>query len=146
MKNRQAAIGFIFVTVLVDIIGLGIIIPVMPQLITELTGGTISDASIYGGWLMFAYASMQFLFAPVLGGLSDQFGRRKVLLFALFGFGVWGWAWGSCSVGVDMGWDGRCAVGGDGMGLSGVGGDLTGGGGMGWGWPSLPTYLPTYPT
>ncbi len=88
MKNRQAAIGFIFVTVLVDIIGLGIIIPVMPQLITELTGGTISDASIYGGWLMFAYASMQFLFAPVLGGLSDQFGRRKVLLFALFGFGV----------------------------------------------------------
>ncbi|MFH6985057.1 TCR/Tet family MFS transporter [Marinoscillum luteum] len=88
MKNQKAALGFIFITVLIDVTGLGIIIPVLPQLITELTGGTISDASIYGGWLMFAYAFMQFLCAPVLGGLSDQFGRRPVLLFALFGFGI----------------------------------------------------------
>ena len=88
MRHNKAALGFIFVTVLIDVIGLGIIIPVLPQLITELTGGTISDASVLGGWLMFAYAFMSFLFAPVLGGLSDQFGRRPVLLIALFGFGV----------------------------------------------------------
>lgn len=88
MKNGKAALGFIFITVLIDVIGLGIIIPVLPQLITELTGGTISDASVIGGWLMFAYASMQFLFAPILGGLSDQYGRRAILLFSLFGFAI----------------------------------------------------------
>jgi len=88
MKNGKAALGFIFVTVLIDVIGLGIIIPVLPQLIIELTGDTLSQASFYGGMLMFSYAAMQFLFAPVLGGLSDQFGRRSVLLFSLFGFGV----------------------------------------------------------
>ncbi|GAA0891321.1 tetracycline resistance MFS efflux pump [Fulvivirga kasyanovii] len=88
MKNSKAAIGFIFVTLLIDVIGLGIIIPVMPTLIAELINGDISDAAVYGGWLVFAYASMQFVFAPVLGGLSDRFGRRPVLLFSLFGFGV----------------------------------------------------------
>lgn len=88
MKNRSAALGFIFITVLVDVIGLGIIIPVLPGLIMELTGSTISEASYIGGLLMFAYAAMQFLFSPILGGLSDQYGRRTVLLFSLFGFGV----------------------------------------------------------
>ncbi len=86
--NRPAAVGFIFVTLLIDVIGFGIIIPVMPKLITELTGETLSHASRIGGWLMFSYALMQFLCASVLGGLSDQFGRRPVLLFSLFGFGV----------------------------------------------------------
>ncbi|TGE24126.1 MFS transporter [Hymenobacter aquaticus] len=86
--KRQAALGFIFVTLLLDVIGFGIIIPVIPKLISNLTGGTISDASRYGGWLMFAFASMQFLFSPVLGNLSDQYGRRPVLLFALLGFGL----------------------------------------------------------
>jgi DHA1 family tetracycline resistance protein-like MFS transporter len=61
---------------------------VLPKLISELTGGNLSEASQYGGWLMFAYAIMQFLFSPVLGGLSDQFGRRPVLLLSLFGFGL----------------------------------------------------------
>lgn len=88
MKSNKPALSFIFVTMLVDIIGLGIILPVLPALIQELTGGTISDASKYGGWMMFAYAIMQFLFSPILGGLSDRFGRRPILLISLFGFGL----------------------------------------------------------
>lgn len=87
-NTRSAAMGFIFVTVLIDVIGFGIIIPVMPKLIQTLAGGDISRASSIGGLLMFTYAFMQFIFAPVLGNLSDQYGRRSVLLFSLFGFGI----------------------------------------------------------
>lgn len=86
--KKTPALGFIFITLLIDVIGLGIIIPVMPKLISELTGDSISQASRDGGWLLFAYAFTQFIFAPVVGGLSDQFGRRPVLLASLFGFGV----------------------------------------------------------
>jgi MFS transporter, DHA1 family, tetracycline resistance protein len=89
MSKRQApALIFIFITLLIDVIGLGIIIPVIPQLIRGMTDGTVSTASRYGGLLMFAYAAMQFLFSPILGGLSDQYGRRPVLLASLFGFGI----------------------------------------------------------
>ncbi|MCB9081352.1 MAG: TCR/Tet family MFS transporter [Lewinellaceae bacterium] len=87
-KVRSAALIFIFITVLIDVIGLGIIIPVLPSLIMELTGGGLSQASMYGGWLIFSYAIMQFLCAPVIGGLSDRFGRRPILLASLFGFGL----------------------------------------------------------
>jgi DHA1 family tetracycline resistance protein-like MFS transporter len=87
-RNRKAALGFIFLTLLIDVTGLGIIIPVLPKLIEELVHGNISVASRYGGWLTFTYAIMQFLFSPFLGNLSDKFGRRPVLLFSLFGFGV----------------------------------------------------------
>ncbi|MEP6951542.1 MAG: TCR/Tet family MFS transporter [Ginsengibacter sp.] len=87
-SNRNAALGFIFLTLLIDVTGLGIIIPVLPKLIEELIHGNISVASRYGGWLTFAYAIMQFLFSPFLGNLSDKFGRRPILLFSLFGFGV----------------------------------------------------------
>lgn len=87
-SNRKAALGFIFITLLIDVTGLGIIIPVMPKLITQLIHGNMSDAARYGGWLGFAYAIMQFLFAPVLGNLSDRYGRRPVLLLSLLGFGI----------------------------------------------------------
>lgn len=88
LKNGKAAMGFIFVTLLIDVIGFGIIIPVFPKLITQLIHGNISTASKWGGLLTFAYAIMQFLCAPIMGNLSDQFGRRPVLLLSLFGFGV----------------------------------------------------------
>lgn len=87
-NSRKPAIGFIFATLLIDITGLGIIIPVFPKLIQELTGGTLSDAAEYGGWLLFSFAIMQFLFSPVLGNLSDQYGRRPILLTSLFGFAL----------------------------------------------------------
>ncbi len=87
-SKKQAALGFIFVTLLVDVMGFGIIIPVMPQLIQHLIHGTVSEAAPYAGWLAFAYASMQFFFSPVIGNLSDKYGRRPVLLCSLLGFGV----------------------------------------------------------
>lgn len=86
--KKSPALGFIFITLLIDVIGLGIIIPIMPTLIGELTGDSISNAARDGGWLLFAYAFTQFIFAPVVGGLSDQFGRRPILLASLFGFGI----------------------------------------------------------
>lgn len=88
MSKRAPAIGFIFITLLIDIIGFGIIIPVMPNLIQSMTGGSVSDAAEYGGWLLAAYAITQFLCAPIVGGLSDRYGRRPVLLAALFGFTI----------------------------------------------------------
>jgi DHA1 family tetracycline resistance protein-like MFS transporter len=87
-SKKQAAVGFIFITVLLDVIGWGIIIPVVPNLIKELIDGDISEAAKYGGWLTFAYAITQFIFAPVIGNLSDKYGRRPVLLISLFGFSL----------------------------------------------------------
>jgi MFS transporter, DHA1 family, tetracycline resistance protein len=83
----KGALAFIFVTVLVDATGFGIILPVLPRLIMELTGVGIDRAAAYGGGLAFVYALMQFFCAPVLGNLSDAFGRRPVLLFALGALG-----------------------------------------------------------
>jgi DHA1 family tetracycline resistance protein-like MFS transporter len=80
--NRYA-LTFIFITMLVDTIGLGIIIPVTPKIIAELTGEGLSDAARWGGWLMFVFAAMQFFCAPVMGNLSDRFGRRPVLILSL---------------------------------------------------------------
>ena len=88
VKNRNAAVGFIFITLLIDVIGFGVIIPVMPKLISQLKQVDISTASRYGSFLMFAYAAVQFICAPILGNLSDKYGRRPVLLFSLFGFGI----------------------------------------------------------
>lgn len=86
--RRGPALIFIFITLLIDVTGLGIIIPVFPKLIEQLIHGNISQAASWGGWLTFSYALMQFVFSPVLGGLSDRYGRRPVLLFSLFGFGL----------------------------------------------------------
>lgn len=86
--NRKAAIGFIFFTIVIDVTGLGLIIPVLPKLIEELIHGSVSDAAKWGGWLTATYAGMQFIFSPILGGLSDKFGRRPILLFALFGLAI----------------------------------------------------------
>lgn len=87
-SKKQAAIGFIFITLLIDITGWGIIIPVVPDLIKELIHADISEAAKYGGWLGFAYAFTQFVFSPVVGNLSDKFGRRPIILISLFGFAV----------------------------------------------------------
>jgi DHA1 family tetracycline resistance protein-like MFS transporter len=87
-NKKQAAIGFIFITMLIDITGWGIIIPVIPKLVKELIHGDISEAAKYGGWLTFAYAITQFIFAPLIGNLSDKFGRRPIILISLFAFAL----------------------------------------------------------
>ncbi|MEJ5144787.1 MULTISPECIES: TCR/Tet family MFS transporter [unclassified Sphingobacterium] len=86
--DKKAAIGFIFITLLIDITGWGIILPVVPKLIGEFIHSDLSEAAKYGGWLGFAYAITQFIFAPIVGNLSDQYGRRPILLISLFGFAV----------------------------------------------------------
>ena len=78
--DRKAAIGFIFITLLIDVMGWGLIIPVMPDLISQLKGISVNEASPYGAWLLSVYAFTQFVFAPVIGNLSDRYGRRPVLL------------------------------------------------------------------
>ncbi|NKB33782.1 MAG: MFS transporter [Pseudomonadales bacterium] len=83
LKNHQHALAFIIIVVFIDSIGFGIILPVMPQLIIGLTGATLSEASRIGGYLMFAYALVQFFAAPLLGNLGDKYGRRPILLFSL---------------------------------------------------------------
>lgn len=87
-NTRKSGIFFILITILIDCIGFGIIIPIMPSLIKQLTGASLSEASKYGGLLLVAYSVMQFIFSPVLGSLSDKLGRRPILLISLFGLGV----------------------------------------------------------
>jgi DHA1 family tetracycline resistance protein-like MFS transporter len=86
-KTRHA-LAFIAVTLLLDTIGFGLIMPVYPKLLVEITGESLSRAAIYGGWLGFVFAAMQFVFAPILGNLSDRYGRRRVILFAVGALGV----------------------------------------------------------
>ncbi len=88
VKDRKAAMGFIFITLLIDVMGWGLIIPVMPDLIAQLKGIPINEASADGALLLFAYAITQFVFAPLVGNLSDRYGRRPVLLLSLLGFGI----------------------------------------------------------
>src|SRR5678809_1488346 len=86
-QPRKAAVNFIFI-LLLDVMGWGVIIPVMPDLISKLKNIPVNEASPYGAWLLSVYAITQFLFAPVIGNLSDKYGRRPVLLCSLIGFGI----------------------------------------------------------
>jgi DHA1 family tetracycline resistance protein-like MFS transporter len=86
--NRRPALGFIFVTLFLDVLGIGLIIPILPKLVENFHGGNTSKASITVGVLSSLYALMQFVFAPILGNLSDRYGRRPVILGSLFGGGL----------------------------------------------------------
>src|SRR5690349_8606573 len=86
-SNRRAVV-FIFITLLIDSIGFGLIMPVVPDLIMQITGEGLGAAAQYGGWLAVSYATMQFFFSPILGGLSDRYGRRPILLFCLLALGL----------------------------------------------------------
>ncbi len=85
---KKAAVTFIFITVLIDVIGFGIIIPVLPKLLAEMIQIELNEASTYGGYLLTSFAIAQFLFSPIMGSLSDQYGRRPVLLLSLLGFAI----------------------------------------------------------
>ncbi len=85
--HRHAAF-FVFVTVLIDAMGIGIIIPVTPDLLKELSNLPLSEAALWGGYLSFVYALMQFVFGPTIGNLSDRFGRRPILLISLASLGI----------------------------------------------------------
>lgn len=74
---------FILLTLVIDAMGIGLILPVMPDLIRDVTGGDLSTAAIWGGVLTFVFAVMQFFFGPLIGNISDRFGRRPVLLVSL---------------------------------------------------------------
>jgi MFS transporter, DHA1 family, tetracycline resistance protein len=88
VNRRTPGLGFIFLTILLDVLGFGLIIPVGPKLVEHLQGGGEALAAPIVGYLAATYAAMQFLFAPFLGVLSDRFGRRPVLLVSMFGSGL----------------------------------------------------------
>ena len=83
-RTRQAGMLFIFVTLFIDILGIGIVIPILPELVGHLLPGDAAQTARYYGVIIAVYAFMQFLCAPVLGALSDRFGRRPILLVSIF--------------------------------------------------------------
>ena len=86
--KRNAALGFIFVTVLLDMLSFGMVAPLLPKLISDFLNGSTARASEYIGLFTTTWALMQFVFAPVLGMLSDRFGRRPVVLISNFGLAL----------------------------------------------------------
>lgn len=86
--TAKRGLTLVFTILLLDVIGIGIIMPVLPAYLAELSGVGVSEAAIEGGWLFFVYAAMQFLFAPLIGNLSDRFGRRPVLLASVLTFAI----------------------------------------------------------
>jgi len=88
MRSIRAGMPFILITVLLDMLGIGLIVPVLPALVTSMQGGSIGEASALYGWFVATYALMQFIFSPILGNLSDAIGRRPVILVSLFGAGL----------------------------------------------------------
>ncbi len=87
-QATTSTLFFVALIVFIDMVGIGLIVPVLPGLLEEVTGESLDRTAEIGGWLLFAYALMQFIFAPIIGGLSDRFGRRPVLLVTLFMLGV----------------------------------------------------------
>lgn len=88
MTPRKPALVFVFITLFLDVLGIGLVVPILPKLVEQLSGGGVDSASFIFGWMVGLYALMQFLFAPVIGSLSDRFGRRPVILLSLFGSGL----------------------------------------------------------
>jgi len=88
MDQKRHVLTFVTVTVFLDTVGFGILMPVLPEFLMQLTGGTLAEVSSLAGYLVASYAALQFLFAPVLGNLSDRYGRRKVLLVSLAFFSL----------------------------------------------------------
>ncbi|MFO0278439.1 MAG: MFS transporter, partial [Planctomycetota bacterium] len=88
MTDRKPALRFVFFVVLLDLLGIGLLIPVGPKLVTQLSGGSEADAAPLVGWLGATFSIMAFLCAPLLGALSDRVGRRPVLLFSMLGSGL----------------------------------------------------------
>ena len=87
-SRGRAAMAFILITLFIDVLGIGVVVPVLPELVKQLAGGGTSEAGRWVGVIAASYATMQFLFAPVLGVLSDRFGRRPIILVSLFGLGI----------------------------------------------------------
>lgn len=82
------AVTFVLLSVLLDMIGFGLIIPVLPGLIEQVGQMDLAEASVVGGWMFFAFSAAQFAFSPLMGNLSDRFGRRPLLLLAIAGLGM----------------------------------------------------------
>ncbi len=87
-KSARRGLVLVFIILFLDIMGIAIIVPVLPSYLKELTGDTISEAAVDGGWLLLVYSGMQFLFAPLIGNLSDRFGRRPILLASVLTFAL----------------------------------------------------------
>ena len=87
-KQRKRAMAFVLMTILIDAIGFGIIIPVLPRLVMEVGHIDLARATQIGGWLALAYAFTQFILGPTIGNLGDRYGRRRVLLFSLAGYSI----------------------------------------------------------
>ncbi|MFK4766854.1 TCR/Tet family MFS transporter [Rhizobium sp. ZW T2_16] len=87
-KSVRRGLFLVFVILFLDVIGIAIIMPVLPAFLQELTGDDVSAAAIDGGWLLLIYSAMQFLFAPLIGNLSDRFGRRPILLISVLTFAI----------------------------------------------------------
>lgn len=87
-QGRQPAVIFIFITLVLAVVGFGLLIPVLPKIVVQLQGGAVSEGSHTYGWIISSYALMQFVCAPILGALSDQFGRRKIILIATAGSAI----------------------------------------------------------
>ncbi len=86
--NNRLAITFVIITVFLDMVGIGLIFPVLPQIVETVGNTDLANATLISGWLFFSYVGMQFIFGPLIGNLSDTYGRRPLLLISVFGLAV----------------------------------------------------------